>query len=207
MPTEKRAEPKRTRDREATAQALLDAAHEEFSRKGYEGTTTKEIAARASCSEALIQRYFKSKEGLLLELIRHHKDEQAPREIGGLPEARTLVEEVKQILQLATKDICARGPILRIIVSRLMLDTKFARDFHAIAGRQRVLDAIRARLEVAAGRGWLARDADLPAAAEMLCLMRFEIAFFERVILGRREKDTDAIIENFARVFSRGIAR
>jgi AcrR family transcriptional regulator len=43
---------------------LVEAAQELFNRKGYASTSTREVAVRATVSEALIYRYFGSKAGL-----------------------------------------------------------------------------------------------------------------------------------------------
>jgi AcrR family transcriptional regulator len=45
-------------------QRLLDAALELFSRQGYTGTTTRQIAAQAGVTEAVIYRHFPNKEEL-----------------------------------------------------------------------------------------------------------------------------------------------
>ncbi len=63
------AQPKRKRDRAGKQQALMLAAAKLFAHRGYEVTTTREIAARAGCAEGLIHRYFKGKAGLFLALI------------------------------------------------------------------------------------------------------------------------------------------
>ena len=59
----------RTRDRAGKKQALIDAALKLFASKGYDATTTREIAACAGCAEGLIHRYFSSKAGLLPALM------------------------------------------------------------------------------------------------------------------------------------------
>ena len=69
-------EPRR-RDRARSEAALLDAAQAEFSIHGFKATTTRAIAARAGCSEGLIQNYFGGKEGLLMAVMRAGADEQA----------------------------------------------------------------------------------------------------------------------------------
>jgi len=56
----------RTRNRAAREAALITAAGKLFASRGYEATTTREIAACADCAEGLIHRYFKGKSGLLL---------------------------------------------------------------------------------------------------------------------------------------------
>src|ERR1700690_4569862 len=62
---------RRTRDRAGKQQALIVAALKLFANKGYDATTTREIAASAGCAEGLIHRYFKGKAGLLAELMEN----------------------------------------------------------------------------------------------------------------------------------------
>ena len=50
---------------------LLDTALEIFSRKGFDGTTTKEIAAAAGVTEAIIFRHFASKLALYTAVLDH----------------------------------------------------------------------------------------------------------------------------------------
>src|SRR5262245_52846039 len=49
---------------ERTRAAILKAAQELFAELGYERTTVRDIAARASIDPAMVMRYFGSKEGL-----------------------------------------------------------------------------------------------------------------------------------------------
>src|SRR5260370_41853057 len=54
---------------------LLETALDLFSRKGFEGTTTKEIAAAAGVTEAIIFRPFPNKQALYTAVIDfHHED-------------------------------------------------------------------------------------------------------------------------------------
>jgi len=50
---------------------IMEAAKELFARQGFEGTTTRQIAARASVNEAIIFRHFRSKEDLYWAIIDH----------------------------------------------------------------------------------------------------------------------------------------
>ena len=59
----------RKRDASATADAILAAAREVFTHKGYDGAGTREIAERAQVNVALISRYFGSKEGLFAAAV------------------------------------------------------------------------------------------------------------------------------------------
>jgi AcrR family transcriptional regulator len=54
---------------ERRRQAIIRAATEVFLRQGYLGTTTDQVAARASVSKQTLYRYFADKEHLFAELI------------------------------------------------------------------------------------------------------------------------------------------
>ncbi|QRP48055.1 TetR/AcrR family transcriptional regulator [Amycolatopsis sp. FDAARGOS 1241] len=54
----------RRRDAAATKVALLDAAEELFAERGFDRTTVRDIASRAGANQALLFRYFGSKEAL-----------------------------------------------------------------------------------------------------------------------------------------------
>lgn len=57
------------RDSARTRKRILDAAAEEFSERGYDGTTITAIARRAGLSKQLIHHHFGSKEGLFQETL------------------------------------------------------------------------------------------------------------------------------------------
>jgi len=59
---------------------LLDAALELFSRKGFDGTTTREIAAVAGVTEAIIFRHFPSKQALYTSLLDSRTESCGHRE-------------------------------------------------------------------------------------------------------------------------------
>lgn len=67
-------------DGERSRVALLDAALEEFSAKGFAGTRVRDVAARAGVSKDLIAYHFGNKEGLYLAVQRawlDHEDDFA----------------------------------------------------------------------------------------------------------------------------------
>src|SRR5271155_523542 len=68
---------RRARDQAAKKQALIQAALGLFASKGYEVTTTREIAASAGCAEGLIHRYFAGKAGLLVAMIESRVSKEA----------------------------------------------------------------------------------------------------------------------------------
>lgn len=72
-----------------TRAAIIRAAMEGFARKGFEATTTREIAAAAGCNLAAISYYFGGKDGLRLacaETIVATLSAVANRRVEGRPE-------------------------------------------------------------------------------------------------------------------------
>ena len=54
----------------AIDERLLSAARELFARKGYNGTTVREIVAAVGVTKPVLYYYFRNKEGVYLELLR-----------------------------------------------------------------------------------------------------------------------------------------
>jgi AcrR family transcriptional regulator len=54
----------------AAYKRLLSAARKIFARKGYSGTSVREIVAAAGVTQPVLNYYFRNKEGLYLELFR-----------------------------------------------------------------------------------------------------------------------------------------
>lgn len=61
---------RRRRNAEATREALLEAARTLLAERGATQTTTRDIAAVVGVNQALINRYFGSKENLFVEAVR-----------------------------------------------------------------------------------------------------------------------------------------
>ena len=57
-------------------QQIIAAAMELFAKKGFRGTTTRDLATQADVNEAIIFRYFKTKEELYSAIIEHKVGER-----------------------------------------------------------------------------------------------------------------------------------
>lgn len=90
-------ETRKTQKAEQTRQRIQDSALELFASKGYEGTTMRDIAARAGCSLGLAYRYFSGKEEMVLELYRS-LDRNLEVQVRELP-ASTLAERFERTMQ------------------------------------------------------------------------------------------------------------
>lgn len=59
-----------TRPAEYTRQSIIKAAVDLFAEKGFEGTSVREIVAKARVNQAAINYHFKGKDGLYLEVLK-----------------------------------------------------------------------------------------------------------------------------------------
>ena len=75
---------------------MLHAALEVISARGYADTRIADVAERAGVSPALVIYYFKTKDQLLTEAIRHYEDTWyavGQNRLAGLPSAAARLEE------------------------------------------------------------------------------------------------------------------
>ena len=107
---------------------LLEAALEVFSRKGFEGTTTKEVAAAAGVTEAIIFRHFPTKQALYTAVLDHHVESS---------EVRDWLVEIKAWMDQNNDEEVLRS-IARVILRSYRSDTRYERVllFAALEGHE-----------------------------------------------------------------------
>jgi AcrR family transcriptional regulator len=158
---------RRRRDAAATRQALLDAARTLMARHGVEGTSTRDVATTAGVNQALVYRYFGSKEKLFAEAA------------GGEATVTDRLIEQTPLDELASTLIAH--------VLDLSMSTGTDADFSALvsaANDDTVREIIRNRIETGFD-GRLAQRLDGPDAAlraELLAALITGIAFLHRKI-------------------------
>jgi AcrR family transcriptional regulator len=188
-------EPRR-RDRARSEATLIEAAQAEFSVHGFKATTTRAIAARAGCSEGLIQNYFGGKEGLLMAVMRAGVADQSDLLDSGFfgrPRAATAEAEMCELLAFIISFMRRLAPRLRILFDRVLLDPEFARRFADLTPRHRLVTAIAARLH----REWPA-TVDPDRTADAIVSFGFELGFIHPELLGRGEQEVDASTAHYA---------
>ncbi|MBF0372900.1 MAG: TetR/AcrR family transcriptional regulator [Alphaproteobacteria bacterium] len=109
-------------DKIARRNAIIDAALPLFAQKGFAATTTKEIAAAATVSEALIFKHFDSKAALYEAILsRCLEDEPELKRLLALPPSTdTLIQFVRSIVRHFAIDVPA-GPDDLMMRHRLMI--------------------------------------------------------------------------------------
>jgi AcrR family transcriptional regulator len=142
----------RKRDSAASKTALLDAAAEIFAERGYDRATVRDIASQAGVNQALLFRYFGSKEALFAAVVaRTGRDQLAES-----PPAELFARILRAILD---KDRAASPDhVLRIMlrssgedVAATSIRRQIGDDYvHALAGLSDSPDAdLRAHLVLA----------------------------------------------------------
>jgi AcrR family transcriptional regulator len=117
--------------------AIIQAALEVFSERGFHGTTTKALAKAAGVSEALLFRHFPSKEDLYAalqdECCRLKSNEEAARVMSLDPSTSTLVIMVHfliaKMLVLPKDASPIENSLHRMLAQSFMGDGQFARQF------------------------------------------------------------------------------
>jgi AcrR family transcriptional regulator len=111
-----------------TKEKILDAGLSLFSKKGYLGATTKEIAKKAGVAELTLFRHFSSKERLFEEAIKRRSFLPALKSL--LPELKDLAypEALIEIANRYLERLSERRDLIRIMHSEIHLYPAKVRD-------------------------------------------------------------------------------
>ena len=148
-------------DGDERRKAIVRAAVPLFARKGFAGTTTRELAEAAGISEALLFRHFPSKQSLYREILRLGcEGDPALENLARLqPSTATLVAMVRfMVRRFLLGSDSERGELdsrLRLVLHSFLEDGDYARQlFETIADR--VVPLFAASLAAAGAAGDLA---------------------------------------------------
>jgi AcrR family transcriptional regulator len=145
-------------DSDERRRTIVRAAVPLFARKGFAGTTTREIAEAAGISEALLFRHFPSKQLLYREILRSGcEGDPALEKLATLqPSTVTLVcmvrFMVRRFLQGGEGERAELDPRLRLLLHSFLEDGDYARElFETVGGR--VVPLFEASLAAAIAAG------------------------------------------------------
>ena len=83
-----------------TELAILKAAEELFLEQGFEQTTTKQIAQRAGCNQALLHYYYRTKDNLFVQIFEEKVKFIATHFLDINSTAQTLEERISQMVEV-----------------------------------------------------------------------------------------------------------
>ncbi|HHY04255.1 MAG TPA: TetR/AcrR family transcriptional regulator, partial [Thermoanaerobacterales bacterium] len=109
---------------------IAEAAVKVFVKKGYEGSTTKEIAKKARVSEGTIFRYFKTKKDILLYviiLLTERVIAELNREIEDCTDPK---EALKMILRLHYRLIIKNYDMFKVVIYEIQFHKDLQENFY-----------------------------------------------------------------------------
>jgi len=197
-----KAKPKRKRDRAARQQALIQAATQLFAHRGFEATTTREIAACAGCAEGLIHRYFNSKAGLLFALIQSRVSQEIEDLNERLPSAPTLEEAFSQLVDWEVERMWEDRDFLRVILPCALLDPARGTLLKRVGASH--ASAIVERLKRVKRCQPLPVE-EIEGLAEFIGVLGFAYGFMHPVVLRRDRSHARKTAATAAKIFLRGV--
>ena len=194
----------RKRDREATANALLDAGKQVFAERGFDAATTREIAGRAGVNEQLIQRYFSGKAGLLLAVVERYGREEAQGCV--LPPAGDdVAAEIHGFLHRQAEHTWQCREFTKVMMGRALVDPAIAAEMGRTLSETRI-PCLLSRLEDLRDKGLIDPAADLPTIATGLAKLSFGLGFLDQVVFAEKNERVCAVARTLAETIARGLA-
>ena len=193
----------RKQNRPAREHALIAAATKLFGSRGFEATTTREIAAEAGCAEGLIHRYFGGKSGLLLAIVECRVSRDASDLEEKIPEGVCAAHEIQQLVDFELQRMWEEREFFRVIVPRAMLDGVSGEVLSRLGALKRA-KAIKDRL-VRFEECRALPPNELDALAHSVGVIGFMFGFMRPVVLGQDREQARQTALVMARMLARGL--
>jgi AcrR family transcriptional regulator len=193
---------KQPRNRSAKQKALISAATSLFARRGYEATTTREIAARAGCAEGLIHRYFGGKSGLLFDIVKLHVAQDRATTVER-PACATLEAEIRALMDWQLDHLWAEREFLRVAFSCAILQPRLGKLLkkYMPARTELIAQRISGYLQ-----GRFSDDEEIEELARLFISISFDFGFIKPAILGEKRKQTKLLARKAANLLSRRVS-
>lgn len=190
-----------------TRAKILETALKLFSKKGYLGATTREIAKEAGIAEVTLFRYFPSKEMLFEEMLKSHSF---------LPELRELLPEIADMPYERALTVIAEGfldtlmrrkDIIRVMQAEMQrYPEKIHKSYNAFV--QEVFKVLALYFSAMQKKGIL-RQFDSELAARAFFGMLFSYFNAEEFFMRKKYSTVtlDVTISAYVDIFARGTAK
>jgi AcrR family transcriptional regulator len=191
-------------------QDILTAAMDLFAKKGFRGTTTRDLATQAAVNEAIIFRHFKNKEELYSAILEHKACEGRDARIGELERLATANADQeffealgREFLQRHEQDTTFFRLLLFSALEGHELSEMFATSMTARNPLpQFVADYIKRRIDEGAFR-----QVDPQLAMRGLLGMFASFVLFQEIVGLKKTQpyDGEDVIRTFVSIFLKGI--
>ena len=188
--------PKQARSKQ-TKEKIVQAAIKLFQQRGYEKTTSNDIASEAGVSVGSFYVYFTDKRQLLLTIFDRLSDELYKNVFDGLKPEHLFDSDLRQRIKLAVANTITdkqkHSGLHRVVSELLLKDPEFAVRHRAVMARSIAKLHELISLAHKAGRTW---DIDVEAAAFVVHRVVFDVS--QDYVTGNCEFDKDRAIDAVA---------
>jgi AcrR family transcriptional regulator len=190
---------------ELTRQRIIEAAERVFSRDGFQGATTREIAREAGVNEVTLFRHFKSRDDLLRETILCHSI--APEELIGPRNEweRDLPGQLEAYVRKYYELLLEKEALVRAVVGEGRLLPPAVRET-LMAKMVPVRSTLIERLEAAKAAGYVKPDVDLGCAVDIL-RDTVHTGMLRHTMYGTADYSVDTYLRTVVAIFIQGIHR
>jgi AcrR family transcriptional regulator len=187
-----------------TREKILDASLRLFSKKGFLGTTTKEIAQKAGVAELTLFRHFSSKERLFEEMIANYSFLPALK--GLLPEIKDLSykDAMREIAERFLDRLTERRELIKIMHSEVhRYPAKVKEIQQNLVGE--IVRTLASYFREMQGRGLL-REFDPELGARALLGMFFQYFTTQEFMVEKKQRfgNKAAVIREYVEIFVSG---
>ncbi len=194
----------RSKDMQSTRDRIIEVALKLFSKKGYLGATTKEIAKEAGIAEVTIFRHFPSKEMLFEKVIGTYSF--LPELKGLLPEiAKVPYEDALTVIaKKFLETLTMRKDLIRIMHSEMQrYPEKIHRIYHAFMDE--LFKTLASYFDRLQQRGILRRfDSEFGARAFLGMFFSYFMAQEFKMRKKYRDEGTERTIKEYVNLFIKG---
>jgi AcrR family transcriptional regulator len=181
---------------------VLEAATAAFEERGYDETTTAEIARRARVAVGSVYGYFPDKRAILLEILHETVAQMAGQIVSELDPERwrdaDLRQSVRKLIETIFKTRRLRPGVQRILWERFFKDAEVRRAMEAIEVRvQGAIEELLASLR-ADGRV----QARNPASAAFVIQTAVQWTAARLMLGGASETEVDAAVDTVSEMIS-----
>ena len=196
---------KKPRSFEDTHERILEKALELFSKKGFRGSTTKELAAGAEVSEVTLYRHFESKEAIFEEIARRFTIIPVLQNIPPEILAKPLGDKLKYIAERFFKIFRERTSMMRMMFSEAIINKEQAKmllenlPMKALAIISKLFER-----EIAEGK---VKKLDPKIIARLFLGTLLSYNLFQEILYGKEYESFDegVVIETLVETYLKGI--
>jgi AcrR family transcriptional regulator len=194
----------RKRDREATTKLILEASISVFSKVGFGKATTKEISQKAGVAEALILRYFGTKRGLLLAILKHFLDLSQEHDLDYPPQA-TIEDELEKYATRVLKSLF-EIKIFKVLLVHSMVDEKFSKDFiEAVNDPELKKNPLEERFDHLRRKGEIPKDVTNKDILHGLTLQYMGIYLMGKSLFNFSSDESGNFLKHSIRAYAKGL--